>query len=383
MLSMSEIYRHCTLAAAFTAVVACAPVSQQQRPTVVNQEQRPAANDLVLDFGGGDSVRLAGHGDGFLCDDPAYAGVEREETATLNFSGGSSKQLCRAVKLEDTEEVRLARDYVAARSGVLRIPQSAQFEVFDAEDRELLSRMAAEFIRQYCKSPACNPADAKARRTAAVIERDLQKLFTDLAADPRLRLMQKRVEHAFIRGLSERLTAEDLRELTRFYSQGIGKRFLAVQGRLFEEMVSTIMAQRGFGRYGKRPQPPATKPDPEHYKEVLGLFDELVRIQWAIADPGEGKDRSGLQAIPLMVAGAAEQRFDPLYDIWTELRARDRAAILAWRASPLGTKERTAIFESARAIRKFFHPVEESIRVARAISTYEEKWRRLLQTPSP
>lgn len=51
--------------------------------------------DLVLDFGGGDSVRIMGQADSFPCDDPTYANVEKVVTATLVFADGKTETLCR------------------------------------------------------------------------------------------------------------------------------------------------------------------------------------------------------------------------------------------------------------------------------------------------
>ena len=54
--------------------------------------KRSNARDLIVDFGNGDSIRLAGQADSFRCDDPAYANVEKEQTTEGALS------LCRAVK---------------------------------------------------------------------------------------------------------------------------------------------------------------------------------------------------------------------------------------------------------------------------------------------
>lgn len=53
------------------------------------------ARDLVLDFGTGDSVRIAGAADAFDCADPAYAEVAKTVIANLHFADGTLKQLCR------------------------------------------------------------------------------------------------------------------------------------------------------------------------------------------------------------------------------------------------------------------------------------------------
>lgn len=65
--------------------------------------------DMVLDFKGGDSVRLVGQADAFRCDDPKYAGVPKVETAEMLFADGTTISLCRradAPRLKPPPEIR-------------------------------------------------------------------------------------------------------------------------------------------------------------------------------------------------------------------------------------------------------------------------------------
>lgn len=58
------------------------------------QPRKPKPNDLVLDFGKGDAIRLQGMGDNFDCDDPDFAGVRTVPTYTLQFADGTETRLC-------------------------------------------------------------------------------------------------------------------------------------------------------------------------------------------------------------------------------------------------------------------------------------------------
>src|SRR5436305_1196385 len=83
-------------------------------------------------------------------------------------------------------------------------------------------------------------------------------------------------------------------------------------------IASDLLAMQEAMMVGERPAQAALRLDFEERNELLGLFDEFVRIQWGIADPGPGKDRSGLQAIPLMVGGAVDRRLGKLIAVWNQ-----------------------------------------------------------------
>lgn len=53
------------------------------------------ANDLIIDLGKGDGVRLVGQANNFDCKDPAYAKVNKVETFHMAFYDGGTKTLCR------------------------------------------------------------------------------------------------------------------------------------------------------------------------------------------------------------------------------------------------------------------------------------------------
>ncbi|MEN3294379.1 MAG: hypothetical protein V7642_3632, partial [Burkholderiales bacterium] len=55
-----------------------------------------AKNDLIIDYGKGDSIRLVGGADNFDCDDPAFANIKKVRTWEMHFADSSTKFLCAA-----------------------------------------------------------------------------------------------------------------------------------------------------------------------------------------------------------------------------------------------------------------------------------------------
>jgi hypothetical protein len=71
------------------------PRSADARPSQSLGGESPAPRDLILDLGGGNSIRLVGKGNNFRCDDPEYADARKIETDTLVFANGKTLKLCR------------------------------------------------------------------------------------------------------------------------------------------------------------------------------------------------------------------------------------------------------------------------------------------------
>jgi hypothetical protein len=280
------------------------------------------------------------------------------------------------VRAQDADNIGLSRQYVASRTGVLRLPETARQVRLDGRAVDM---MAANYLSQYKRGPNWNRDNPEWKRVATVIANDIHDIVEQIAADQRLHDLTKQVEEVFVSGLATRLSASELRRLIQYYAEPPGQQFRKVQERLSNGLADGLVALQERMMSRQDALPPQSRPDPKELREVLGLFDEAMRIQWAVLDPGPGKDRSGLQALPMMIAAAVEIRSDELLAIWKELPEEDRAAIVAWRESPLAKKERTAIFESAKAIRAVFDPNAEMSRFAEAIARYEEKWRALIQ----
>ncbi|TAK54671.1 MAG: hypothetical protein EPO25_06280 [Gammaproteobacteria bacterium] len=351
----------------------CVAASRAAAPTA------PPPRDLVVDFGTGSSIRMVGMADNFRCDDPAYAKVEKTETGTVVFANGTTIRLCKADKVTPAERINLSRQYVSSRTGILEIPRTARRVDFDSNDRRLYAAIAAQFLKDHPEGHAWNADHPEWKRVAAIIENDVREIFARLAADPRLSVSARQVEETFVSGLAAQLTPSDLRELFYYYSRRPGAQFAKVQARLFNELASGLAAMKEQLTAGRRPVQRTIRPDAGELRELLGLFDEVVKIHLAMLDPGPRKDRSGIQAIPVMVAAIVEAQFADLNAIWKKLPKEDRSAILAWRNSPLGRKERTAIFESAKAIRAVLDANAEVSRLSGALAKYEEKWLTLIR----
>lgn len=73
------------------------------------------ANDLIIDLGKGNEVRLVGHAGDFDCADPAYANVNKVTTFHLVFVDGT-KTLCRDADLPPPVMPAEARSAPAAIS---------------------------------------------------------------------------------------------------------------------------------------------------------------------------------------------------------------------------------------------------------------------------
>lgn len=70
----------------------------------------------------GDSIRLAGHGDNFRCDDPAYASVKKVHTFTLSFGDGQTIQLC-GPDTPDRAPLRERGDLILELTGPVPAPE--------------------------------------------------------------------------------------------------------------------------------------------------------------------------------------------------------------------------------------------------------------------
>lgn len=281
---------------------------------------------------------------------------------------------------QETDRAVLAQQYVSARAGVLLKAQDyTASKKIDLKDRRVISSLTTNILRSYRKDKNWNPQNPEWGRAAAIIERDMEQIVSELASNTRLNQVAKEMEEAFVRGLSDKLSSEELNELVDYYSQSTGARFTKVQEKLHNVLISGIndlQAKLIAGQRGTRTQ---NVTNLEAYKELVGLFDELVRIQWGILDPGPGRDRSGLQAIPFMIAAVVKDNYETLHKVWHEISEEDREAIIARRNSPIGKREREAIFEAAKKIRNVVDPQAEMASLVKVFAPYDAKWRALVR----
>jgi len=71
------------------------PKLEGKPPAAAAPAPAPAKKDLVVEMDDGESVRLVGQGDNFLCDDPRYEGKNIVEVTKMQFPDGKMRALCR------------------------------------------------------------------------------------------------------------------------------------------------------------------------------------------------------------------------------------------------------------------------------------------------
>lgn len=281
---------------------------------------------------------------------------------------------------QETDQTALAQQYVSLRAGVLLKAQDyTASKKPDLKDRRVISSLTTNILRSYRRDSNWNPQNPEWKHAATIIERDMEQIVSELAANTRLNQVAKDMEEAFVRSLSAKLNSERLNELVNYYSQPTGAQFAKVQEKLHNALISGISDLQAKLIAGQRESRSQNTINPDAYKELVGLFDELVRIQWGILDPGPGQDRSGLQAIPIMVAAVVKDNYETLNKIWHEISEEDRKTIIVRRNSSLGKSEREAIFEAAKEIRKVVNPQAEMAALVKTFAPYDAKWRALVK----
>lgn len=281
---------------------------------------------------------------------------------------------------QEIDRTALAQQYVSARAGVLLKAQDyTASKKIDLKDRRVMSSLTTNILRSYRRDSNWNPQNPEWKQAAAIIERDMERIVSELASNTRFNQVAKEMEEAFVRGLSDKLSSEELNELVDYYSQSTGARFTKVQEKLHNVLISGINDLQAKLIAGQRESRTQNTINMDAYKELVGLFDELVRIQWGILDPGSGHDRSGLQAIPIMIAAVVKDNYETMRKIWHEISEEDREAIIARRNSSLGKIEREAIFEAAKGIRNVVNPQAEMAALVKVFAPYDAKWRALVK----
>ncbi len=281
---------------------------------------------------------------------------------------------------QETDRTALAQQYVSLRAGVLLKAQDySASKKPDLKDRRVISSLTTNILQSYRRGSNWNPQNPEWKHAATIIERDMEQIVTELATNTRFNQVAKDMEEAFVQGLSTKLSSEELNELVNYYSQSTGAQFAKVQEKLNNALISGINDLQAKLMAGRRESRPQNTIDPNAFKELAGLFDELVRIQWGISDPGPGHDRSGLQAIPIMIAAVVGDNYETLNKIWYEISEEDRKAIIARRNSSIGKSEREAIFEAAKQIRNVVNPQAEMAALVKAFAPYDAKWRALVK----
>lgn len=279
-------------------------------------------------------------------------------------------------KAEDTRTASdLARQYVAARSAMFKNTATATNGGAVSLDPRNLPDIVTSILQHLRTASDWNPSNPEWRRMAKIVEQDLAKLREDAAVGSHPAEIAKQIEGVFVRGFAARLSTDQLRALVHYYSVTPGKNFAEVQAKMLDAVDEGIVEIQRQAAAGQRIVPKQPPPDANEFRQLATLLDERLKIQLAALDPGPKGDRSGLQALPMVMAMGLEASFKRIDALWTALPEQTRTAILDWRESPLGKAERNAIFESAKDIRTVVDIPGETRKITARLVQYEQRWR--------
>lgn len=269
----------------------------------------------------------------------------------------------------------LAHQYMSSRPGIFQYGNGANVWDPASLDKNGVAMVVADVLRRLKIAPNWNEGNAEWKRMAVTIEQDMATLLRELAADPHSREVATKIDDVFSHGLAAHLSDSQLTELIQYYSSPSGREFSDVQTKMLAEEAAGIKSIQQQAASGQRVQPTQPSPDAKDLKQVLGLFEETLKIQWAALDPGPGHDQSGLQALPMIMTMGTQANYPQIDRAWKTIPEERRMAILAWRDAALAKAEREAIFESAKEIRTVVNVTDEMQRLAGMLARYEQKWR--------
>ena len=208
------------------------------------------------------------------------------------------------------------------------------------------------------------------------LEPELKKV-TELMFGKRDLVGSVNVKEVFIDGLASIFSEAELRELLAYYSESQGSLLISKQQTISDKVQRSLLArQANFLQNVQYPR--TTNPDSEKFREILGLFDEIVKIQLAISDPGPSGDRTGLQAIGFMTSAGVVDVFPEILADWEQISQADRVEILNRRKSERGLKEREVIYKAAERIRGVYRPEEAMAEALKASISLEVKAEHLI-----
>lgn len=279
---------------------------------------------------------------------------------------------------QEAASIDVARRYVNLRPSVLKFPEATG--AANPENLRLaFSTLSTEALRRYGQDPNWDASNPEWKRLTLVIESDIEQAIQQIAKDTSIAEMSQKSEEVFIRGMSSRLTEPELITLVQFYSSPAGKQLAVIQQQMFDEVAIAVSRKQLLMMAGQPNETPIPM-DPDESKQLIGLFDEWVKLQLALLDPGPKRDRSGLQAIPAMAIIALQTNYARYSAAWRDIPESDRRSILSWRESPRGKKERDAIYETAKELRATLNLEAQAKMVAAKFAALEKRWRMLIQS---
>lgn len=274
-------------------------------------------------------------------------------------------------------KLALASNYVNLRGSTWGLQQVPKLPVSEAQRQEFVKNLLDALVSGNAKSKHWE-ADHPARRVLNdAIDPDLTRLGDLIFQKRDLAPLAKRIEDAFVQGIASLFTEKELQELIAYYSRPLGRLFISKQQAL-NNMVQSSLLARQTNVSPNVEYPRRTNPDPGKLAELLGLFDEVVRIQLAISDPGPDGDRTGLQAIGFITSAGVVDAYPEILAEWEQIPGKDREEILSWRKSAPGLNEREVIYKAAGEIRTVYKPEQGMQEILRATVEIEIKAEHLI-----
>jgi hypothetical protein len=276
--------------------------------------------------------------------------------------------------IAQTDNIDLAKKYVDLRAATFRFQPPAQTQFDDSTKAAVVTQIVDELIGKDVRTKNWATEHPARQELRQMVLEDLKAASERINKEIGNPNLLTQLENAFARGIATSMTKEQLEELITYYSSPLGQSFAATQGLLYANFERDVAKLQTQMQQIKKP----TLPPPENdLADLLNLFDEVVRIQWAWYDPGAAGDRSGLQAIGMITSVVVVQNFIALDSVWKEISSENRMAVTSRRRSEIGLSEREAVYKAASNLRAIFDPNEGAKKLMASMIELEAKWRDL------
>jgi len=276
---------------------------------------------------------------------------------------------------------QLVRQYMVLRPELFQVAESAGVPL-TMPTPDQLQEVARAFLPGLRSAPDWNSSHPDWKRMQNIIEADVPKMIQELSADAQTKQALELFNNALARGLASQLSDEQLAQLTQHYAQPDAVRFAAVEAYMLKQVNLATGHLQALAASGKRFEPPAGR-NAQEVALLLSLMSEQLALQLGVVDPGPGQDRSGLQALPIMMGMAVSFSFDQIDAAWMALPEPQRAATLAWRASALAQAERQAIYEAGKSLGALPEFGVQMSRMGATMLKYQQKWKAQLNAAAP
>lgn len=264
----------------------------------------------------------------------------------------------------DAATLALAVRYVALRPGLIAIGATGVPQLPSVE--ALVGHLAG------------NRRLADGAHLRSTIEVDLKHLLAELADDPELAALTSRLETALAEALAPRLGAEVLATLVAYYEGPAGTAQARLQRRMYAALAQDMVTVQQRIAERRDPRAPiAPFGEPEDERAVKALCSEFVAILVQLSDPGPGHDRSGLQALPVIVESTLALDRARYVGMWRELAEAQRKAIDEARREPVSLQEHEALAVAAGTLRAVVKPEALAARYVAGLEPLLRKWQAL------